>query len=134
MPNSDSAPTVDPDLTSAIRGSDSASKNIQLDSSAQKLESAEKLNEMSTGSSWTAVATENAAGTTVEANKKATDDFLKSDARIKIHHEPRKVLNVSQEAVTTPKAAPKTQPQKQANQSDATVSQSTEDGIVLRWR
>ena len=84
---------------------------------------------MSTGSAWTTVATENAAGTTVEENKKESDDFLKADAKIKIQHEPRKVLNVSPNAVTPPAAAPK-----QANQSDSMAAQNTEDGIVLRWR
>ena len=106
---------------------------IQHDPNARKLEAAEELNEMSTGSAWTSVATENAAGTTEDANKKATDDFLKADAKVKIQHEPKKVLNVSQEAVAAP-SAKKAQSQKQANQSDSMAAQSTEDGIVLRWR
>jgi len=107
------------------------------DSHAHKIEAAEELNEMSTGSIWTTVATENAAGTTAEENKKESNDFLKADTKIKIQHEPRKVLNVSQqtmaapEAMTTPTAAAAP---KQANQSGSMAAQDTEDGTILRWR
>ena len=106
---------------------------IQHDPNARKIEAAEELQDMSTGSAWTTVATENAAGTTEDANMKAMDDFLKADAKIKIQHEPKKVLNVSPEAVKAPAAAA-APAQKQANQSDSMAAQSTEDGIVLRWR
>ena len=113
---------------------------IEHDANARKLEAAEELSEMSTGSAWTAVATENAAGTTVADNKKATDNFLKTDAKIKIQHEPKKVLNVSQQAAmaSAPKPAAATTTQvaapKQANESGAMTAQSTEDGTILRWR
>ena len=80
------------------------------------------------------MAAENAAGTTVEENKKATDDFMKADAKIKIQHEPRQVLNVSQQAVATPVDAQQVAPAKQANMSDSKASQDDEDGTVLRWR
>jgi hypothetical protein len=111
--------------------------NIQHDSNAHKLDAAEELIEMSTGSTWTATAAENAANTTVNETKKATNDFLKADAKLKIHHEPRKVLNVSQQAVapttSTPVAQAAATPN-QANQSVANAVKDDEDGIVLRWR
>ena len=111
--------------------------NIQHDSSAHKLDAAEELIEMSTGSTWTATAAENAANTTVNETKKATNDFLKADAKLKIQHEPRKVLNVSQQAVAPTTSTPVTQTTatpNQANQSVANAVKDDEDGIVLRWR
>ena len=113
---------------------DPTSIKIEHDPNARKLKAAEELTEMSTGSAWTSVATENAAGTTVEENKKATDDFMKADARIKIQHEPRQVLNVSQHAVTAPVAAQPVATTKQANTSDSKAVKDDEDGTVLRWR
>ena len=113
---------------------DPTSIKIEHDPNARKLKAAEELTEMSTGSAWTSVATENAAGTTVEENKKATDDFMKADARIKIQHEPRQVLNVSQHAVTAPVAAQPVATTKQANTSDSKAAKDDEDGTVLRWR
>ena len=112
---------------------DPAAITIEHDPNARKIDAAEELIEMSTGSAWTSVATENAAGTTAADNKKSTDDFLKADAKIKIEHEPRKVLNVSQEAVAAP-TAQATATTKQANESAVKATQSDEDGIVLRWR
>ena len=132
-PTPESASTPEPVLASTP-APDSASIKIQHDPNARKLEAAEELNEMSTGSVWTSVAAENAAGTTVEENKKATDDFMKADAKIKIQHEPRQVLNVSQQAVATPVDAQQVAPAKQANMSDSKASQDDEDGTVLRWR
>ena len=52
---------------------------------------------------------------------------------MKIKHEPRKVLNVSQEAVAAG-STQNAQPAKQANQSGSMSVQDTEDGTVLRWR
>ena len=115
----------------------SATANIQNDLNTHKLDAAEKLTEMSTGSAWTATAAENAANTTAKETKKETDDFLKADAKIKIQHEPRKVLNVSQQAVAPAAATPVVQTTvsaKQANQSDSKAVQDDEDGTVLRWR
>ena len=92
---------------------------------------------MSTGSTWTATAAENAANTTANETKKATNDFLKADAKLKIQHEPRKVLNVSQQAVAPTTSTPVTQTTatpNQANQSVANAVKDDEDGIVLRWR
>ena len=92
---------------------------------------------MSTGSTWTATAAENAANTTVNETKKATNDFLKADAKLKIQHEPRKVLNVSQQAVaptTSTPVAQATATPNQTNQSVANAVKDDEDGIVLRWR
>ena len=116
---------------------------------------AEELVEMTTGSTWTTTAAQNAATTTKAENKKATNDFLRTEAKLKIKHEPkveskkpqsepRKVLNVSPEAVTAGGAqrvqmekaqvAPAAEPAKQANQSGSMSVQDTEDGTVLRWR
>ena len=109
---------------------------------------------MTTGSTWTTTAAQNAATTTKAENKKATNDFLRTEAKLKIKHEPkveskkpqselRKVLNVSPEAVTagsvqrvqTEKAqVALAEPAKQANQSGSMSVQDTEDGTVLRWR
>jgi hypothetical protein len=88
---------------------------------------------MSTGSTWTTTAAQNAATTTKAENRKAVDDLLKTEAKMKIKHEPRKVLNVSQEAVAAG-GAQNAQPTKQANQSGSMSVQDTEDGTVLRWR
>ena len=111
--------------------------NIQHDSNAHELDAAEELIEMSTGSTWTATAAENAANTTVNETKKATNDFLKADAKLKIQHEPRKVLNVSQQAVAPTTSTPVVQATatpNQTNQSVANAVKDDEDGIVLRWR
>lgn len=122
---------------------------------ARKIEAAEELAEMSTGSAWTTVATENAAGTTAKENKRETEELMKADAKMKVQHEPR-VLNVRQQAVVAPisnaKVAPAAKPEstqstaaptakvepvmnvKRANQSDSKAVQDDEDGVVLRWR
>ena len=92
-----------------------------------------ELDEMLTGSTWTTMAAQNAATTTKAENKKAVDDLLKTEAKMKIKHEPRKVLNVSREAVAAG-VTQNAQPAKQANQSGSMSVQDTEDGTILRWR